>query len=183
MGFFGRLFNRKKSTPGVSREPGQGSESRKWWQFWRKKQPEPYEPEEEPEEPEEPSKEEREAEEAQEKQDDEEKRREERKKARDTFNERFGTGWSEEEYGRFFDTFGDPVYTHTFGSTVLIYAAEYASNKQIPFDEFVRLVDEVVREAQGAVWNQQEAADRLYSKLENYYNSFDDMDGWMDDLV
>ena len=182
MSFFSRLFNRKKSTPGVSREPGQGSRGRKWWQFWKKKQPEPYEPEEEPEEP---SKEEREAEEAEEKKQDQEKREQDREKARDTFNERYGTHWSKDEYNRFYDVFGDPIYNQTFGSTVLIYASEFAADQNIPFNKFVEIVDATVQQAQGMGWNQQEATDHLYANLRQYIDmtTMDDFEDWVDDLI
>lgn len=118
-------------------------------------------------------KEEREAEDAWEKEQDIRDREAEREKSRSTFNERYGTDWSEQDYRKFWDMFGDPIYNQTFGSTVLIYAAEDARSHNVPFDEFVRIVESVVNAAWGQGWNQQQAADELYTRLSSIYSLYE----------
>lgn len=174
------LFNRKKHARGDywEEEPRQVSK-RRWWEFWKKRE----EVEEPVEEFEEVPKEDREQEEAEEKERDRSKREEEREKSRKTFNERYGTRWTEEEYNRFWDLFGDPVYNQTFGSSVLIYAAEYSSENNIPFDEFIKIVNDVVKDAQGAGWNQMQAVDELHTRLNTHITSTNDFEGWVDDLI
>ena len=120
----------------------------------------------EEDEPQSPKK--KEEEEKEEKEADTRDREAEREKSRETFNERYGTDWAKEEYDQFWDTFGDATYTQVFGSQVLIYMAEMSLDSEIPFQEFVRMVDEVVSEAQGQGWNQQDAADALYRKIQGY---------------
>lgn len=160
-GFFQVLFNRKKQEP--MEEPESVDNIDEVLDQIEKETEEVYQDlltQEEKKKKEEEEKEEKEA--------DTRDREAEREKSRETFNERYGTDWEKEAYDQFWDTFGDATYTQVFGSQVLIYMAEMSMDSEIPFPEFVRMVDEVVSEAQGQGWNQQDAADALYRKIQGY---------------
>ena len=159
--FFQGLFNRKKQEP--TQEPESIDNIDKVLDQIEKETEEVYQDlltQEEKKKKEEEEKEEKEA--------DTRDREAEREKSRETFNERYGTDWDKEEYDQFWDTFGDATYTQVFGSQVLTYMREMAEDKEIPFDVFTNMVNEVVSESQGQGWNQQDAADALYSKIMGY---------------
>lgn len=156
-------------------------EQRKWWQFWKRKpaEPEPEagpEPEAEPEAPwrvdseslmrDAAEKRKRELEEMEQKRADEEKKRQQYKKARDTANKRYGTNFTEEEYDKIWDTYALSGLSQYFPSDVIIYAAEYAKQANIPFNRFVEILKEVAQSASGQGWNREEAAQQLWAALD-----------------
>lgn len=174
------FFNRKERRQHEREVKG---EQWKWWQFWKRKpEPEPEaeagpEPGEEPEEApwrvdsaglmaswEEKRK--REQEEAEQKKADEEKKRQQYEKARDTANKRYGTNFSKDEYDKMWDTYGSSDLSQYFPSDVIIYAAEFARQSNIPFSRFAEILKEVAQSAAGQGWNREEAAQQLWSALD-----------------
>lgn len=174
MGFWQKLtgfFNRKERR---EREKEVKVQDRKWWQFWKRK---PTEPGEEPEAPwrvdsaslmkgwEEKRK--REQEEAEQKRTDEEQKRQQYEKACDTANRRYGTNFTQEEYDRIWDFYGNnPDIAEYSPSEDIIYVGEFAKQNNIPFDRFVDIVKEAAQDAAGRGLNRQEASQILWSKLD-----------------
>lgn len=195
------FFNRKERR---QHEKEVRNEQRKWWQFWKRK-PEP-EPEAEagPEAGPEPGEEagdvwmdgfesfldeweekvKREQEEAQQKKEDEEKKREQYERARDTANKRYGTNFTEEEYDKMWDTYGSSDLSQYFPSDVIIYAAEFAKQSNIPFSRFAEILKEVAQSAAGQGWNREEAAQRLWSALDREASKYNEerSESYYDDL-
>lgn len=180
MGFWQKLtgfFNRKERR---EQEKEVKAQNRKWWQFWKRKPVEPEPEEEMPEEEEAPwrvdsaslmkgweEKRKREQEEAEQKRADEEQKRQQYEKARDTANRRYGTNFTQEEYGRIWDFYGNsPDIAEYFPSEDIIYAGEFAKQNNIPFDRFVEIVKEAAQDAGGKGLNRQEASQILWSKLD-----------------
>lgn len=189
------FFNRKERR---QHEKEVKQEQRKWWQFWKRKPTEP-EPEAEPEagsEPFEPDQDfvdilssweeklKREQEEAQQKKEDEEKKRQQYEQARDTANKRYGTNFTQEEYDKMWDTYGTSDLSQYFPSDVIIYAAEYAKQTNIPFSRFAEILKEVAQSASGQGWNREEAAQQLWSALDRKASKYDEerSESYYDDL-
>lgn len=178
MGFFSKIasfFNRKKQEEEVRKE------QRKWWQFWKRKPKEAEADEvipeaEQDEAPwrvdasglmDEAEKRRREQEEAEEKAADEEKKRQQYEKARDKANERYGTNFTQEEYDKMWDFYGNnPDIAEYFPSEEIIYAGEFAKQNNIPFNRFVEIIKEAAQDAAGRGLNRQEAAQILWNKLD-----------------
>jgi len=176
MGFFKRLagfFNRKKQEQEVEKQ------QRKWWQFWKRKEEEPEEPIPQAEGEgfqrvdasglmDEVEKRRREQEEAAEKEANLQQKKTEREKARKTLNRRYGLDWSENDYNDFWDAFGDGDIARQYGSDVIIYARSEAASKGMEMDEFLNITRDVINEASGIGYNQQEMADRLYERIREW---------------
>lgn len=169
------------------------AEQKKWWQFWKRRPVEPEEPEELPEEPEAPwrvdsaslmkgweEKRKRELEEAEQKKADEEQKRQQYEKARDTANRRYGTNFNEEEYDTIWDTYGSSDLSQYFPSDLIIYAAEFAKQSNIPFNRFVEILKEVAQSASGQGWNREEAAQQLWEALDREAAKYDYEEGFED---
>lgn len=191
------FFNRKERR---QHEKEVKDEQRKWWQFWKRKpEPEP-EPEAGPEPVEEPEdvwmggfesfldeweeKIKRQKEEAEQKKADEEKKRQQYERARDTANKRYGTNFTEEEYDKIWDTYGSSDLSQYFPSDVIIYAAEFAKQSNIPFSRFVEILKEVAQSAAGQGWNREEAAQQLWSALDREASKYNEerSESYYDDL-
>ena len=195
------FFNRKERRQHEQEVKG---EQRKWWQFWKRKpEPEP-EPEAGPEAGPEPGEEpedvwmdgfesfldeweekiKRQKEEAEQKKADEEKKRQQYEKARDTANKRYGTNFTEEEYDKMWDTYGSSDLSQYFPSDVIIYAAEFAKQSNIPFSRFAEILKEVAQSAAGQGWNREEAAQQLWSALDREASKYNEerSESYYDDL-
>ena len=194
------FFNRKERR---QHEKEVKQEQRKWWQFWKRKPSEP-EPEAEPETGPEPGEEpedvwtsefksfideweekiERQKEEAEQKKADEEKKRQQYEQARDTANKRYGTNFTQDEYDRMWDTYGSSDLSQYFPSDVIIYAAEFAKQANIPFSRFVEILKEVAQSAAGQGWNREEAAQQLWSALDREASKYNEerSESYYDDL-
>lgn len=191
------FFNRKERR---QHEKEVKQEQRKWWQFWKRK-PEPEaEPETGPEPGGEPEdvwtsgfesfideweeKIKRQKEEAEQKKADEEKKRQQYERARDTANKRYGTNFTEEEYDKMWDTYGSSDLSQYFPSDVLIYAAEFAKQSNIPFSRFAEILKEVAQSAAGQGWNREEAAQQLWSALDREASKYNEerSESYYDDL-
>lgn len=110
-------------------------------------------------------------EEEEEKRRDEEEREEDKANGYKTFEERFGTGWDQNEYNKFFDTFGGTDYFEIFGSETLIYIFDYARDYNIDAATFKDKVEQTVSESTGQGWTQQHAADQLFNNVQSYIRS------------
>lgn len=195
------FFNRKERR---QHEKEVKQEQRKWWQFWKRKpEPEP-EPEAGPEAGPEPGEEpedvwtdgfesfidewekriKRQREEAEQKKADEEKKRQQYERARDTANKRYGTNFTEEEYDKIWDTYGFSDLSQYFPSEVIIYAAEFAKQSNIPFSRFAEILKEVAQSAAGQGWNREEAAQQLWSALDREASKYNEerSESYYDDL-
>ena len=195
------FFNRKERR---QHEKEVKQEQRKWWQFWKRKpEPEP-EPEAGPEPGPEPGEEpedvwmggfesfldeweekiKRQKEEAEQKKADEEKKRQQYERARDTANKRYGTNFTEEEYDKMWDTYGSSDLSQYFPSDVIIYAAEFAKQSNIPFSRFAEILKEVAQSASGQGWNREEAAQQLWSALDREASKYNEerSESYYDDL-
>ena len=192
------FFNRKERRQHEKEVKG---EQRKWWQFWKRK-PEPEqeaeagpEPGGEPEEApwrvdsasfikEWEEKRKREQEEAQQKKADEEKKRQQYEQARDTANKRYGTNFSQEEYDKMWDTYGSSDLSQYFPSDVIIYAAEFAKQSNMPFSRFAEILKEVAQSAAGQGWNREEAAQQLWVALDREASKYNEerSESYYDDL-
>lgn len=196
------FFNRKERR---QHEKEVKHEQRKWWQFWKRKpEPEP-EPEAVPEAGSEPGEEpeeapwrvdsaglmasweekrKREQEEAEQKKADEEKKRQQYEKARDTANKRYGTNFTEDEYDKMWDTYGSSDLSQYFPSDVIIYAAEFAKQSNIPFSRFAEILKEVAQSAAGQGWNREEAAQQLWAALDREASKYSEegFEDYYDDL-
>lgn len=195
------FFNRKERR---QHEKEVKQEQRKWWQFWKRK-PEPEteaeaEPEAGPEPGEEPEdvwmggfesfideweeKIKRQKEEAEQKKADEEKKRQQYERARDTANKRYGTNFTEDEYDKMWDTYGSSDLSQYFPSDVIIYAAEFAKQSNIPFSRFAEILKEVAQSAAGQGWNREEAAQQLWSALDREASKYNEerSESYYDDL-
>lgn len=191
------FFNRKERR---QHEKEVKQEQRKWWQFWKRKpEPEPEaeagpEPGEEPEDvwmsgfesflDEWEEKIRRQKEEAEQKKADEEKKRQQYERARDTANKRYGTNFTEEEYDKMWDTYGSSDLSQYFPSDVIIYAAEFAKQSNIPFSRFAEILKEVAQSAAGQGWNREEAAQQLWSALDREASKYNEerSESYYDDL-
>lgn len=195
------FFNRKERR---QHEKEVKQEQRKWWQFWKRK-PEP-EPEAEagPEAGPEPGREpedvwmdgfesfidewedkiKRQREEAEQKKADEEKKRQQYEQARDTANKRYGTNFTQDEYDKMWDTYGSSDLSQYFPSDVIIYAAEFAKQANIPFSRFAEILKEVAQSAAGQGWNREEAAQQLWSALDREASKYNEerSESYYDDL-
>lgn len=170
---FKGFFNRKERKQHEKEVRGQ---SRKWWQFWKRKEEEPEAPEIEEDAPwrvdsqslmDEAEKFARKKEEEEEKKADEEEKRKQYEKARDTANKRYGTNFTQEEYDKIWDFYGNnPDIAEFFPSEDIIYAGEFAKQNHIPFNRFIEIIKEVASSAQGQGWNRQEASQRLWQALD-----------------
>lgn len=177
MGFFNRLasfFTRNRQERETKKE------QKKWWQFWKRKEEEPEEPSPVPSAEgegfqrvdaaglmDEVEKRRREQEEAEEKAADEEKKRRQYEKARDKANERYGTNFTQDEYDKMWDFYGNnPDIAEYFPSEEIIYAGEFAKQNNIPFNRFVEIIKEAAQDAAGRGLNRQEAAQILWNKLD-----------------
>jgi len=194
MGFFSRLknfFTRNRQEEETKRE------QKKWWQFWKRKPSEPEEGEIMPEEEEAPwrvdsaalmkgweEKQKRKKEEEEQKKADEEKKRQQYKRARDTANKRYGTNFTEDEYDKMWDTYGTSDLSQYFPSDVIIYAAEFAKQSNIPFSRFAEILKEVAQSAAGQGWNREEAAQQLWSALDREASKYNEerSESYYDDL-
>lgn len=166
------FFNRKERRQHEKEVRGQ---SRKWWQFWKRKE-EPEAPEVEEAAPwrvdsqslmDEAEKFARKKEEEEAKKADEQEKRDQYEKARDTANKRYGTNFTQEEYDRIWDFYGNnPDIAEFFPSEDIIYAGEFAKQNHIPFSRFIDILKEVAASAQGQGWNRQEASQRLWQVLD-----------------
>lgn len=195
------FFNRKERR---QHEKEVKDEQRKWWQFWKRK-PEPEteaeagseagpEPGEEPEDvwmgglesfiDEWEEKIRRQKEEAEQKKADEEKKRQQYERARDTANKRYGTNFTEEEYDKMWDTYGSSDLSQYFPSDVIIYAAEFAKQSNIPFSRFAKILKEVAQSAAGQGWNREKAAQQLWSALDREASKYNEerSESYYDDL-
>lgn len=195
------FFNRKERR---QHEKEVKNEQRKWWQFWKRK-PEPEsEPEAGPEPGPEPGEEpedvwmdgfksfldeweekiERQKEEAEQKKADEEKKRQQYEQARDTANKRYGTNFSKDEYDKMWDTYGSSDLSQYFPSDVIIYAAEFAKQSNIPLSRFAEILKEVAQSAAGQGWNREEAAQQLWSALDREASKYNEerSESYYDDL-
>lgn len=191
------FFNRKERRQHEKEVKG---EQRKWWQFWKRK-PEPEtEAEAGPEAGEEPEdvwmggfesfldeweeKIRRQKEEAEQKKADEEKKRQQYERARDTANKRYGTNFTEDEYDKMWDTYGSSDLSQYFPSDVIIYAAEFAKQSNIPFSRFAEILKEVAQSAAGQGWNREEAAQQLWSALDREASKYNEerSESYYDDL-
>lgn len=191
------FFNRKERR---QHEKEVKQEQRKWWQFWKRK-PEPEAgPEPGPEPGEEPEdvwtegfesfideweeKIKRQKEEAEQKKADEEKKRQQYERARDTANKRYGTNFTEEEYDKMWDTYGLSDLSQYFPSDVIIYAAEFAKQSNIPFSRFAEILKEVAQSAAGQGWNREEAAQQLWAALDREVSKYNEerSESYYDDL-
>ena len=194
------FFNRKERQ---QHEQEVKQEQRKWWQFWKRKPAEPeaeagpeagQQPEEEPEDvwmdgfksflDEWEEKIKRQKEEAEQKKADEEKKRQQYEKARDTANKRYGTNFTKEEYDKMWDTYGSSDLSQYFPSDVIIYAAEFARQSNIPFSRFAEILKEVAQSAAGQGWNREEAAQQLWSALDREASKYNEerSESYYDDL-
>lgn len=178
MGFFNRLvnfFTRKKQEDEAERQ------QKKWWQFWKRNPKEVKEDEVIPEADQEEApwrvdasglmdeaeKRKREHEEEEQKKADEEKKRQQYEKARDKANERYGTNFTQDEYDKMWDFYGNnPDIAEYFPSEEIIYAGEFAKQNNIPFNRFVEIIKEAAQDAAGRGLNRQEAAQILWNKLD-----------------
>ena len=170
---FKGFFNRKERRQHEKEVRGQ---SRKWWQFWKRKEKEPEAPEVEEVAPwrvdsqslmDESQKFARKKEEEEAKKADEQEKRDQYEKARDTANKRYGTNFTQEEYDRIWDFYGNnPDIAEFFPSEDIIYAGEFAKENHIPFNRFIDILKEVAASAQGQGWNRQEASQRLWQALD-----------------
>lgn len=195
------FFNRKERR---QHEKEVKQEQRKWWQFWKRKpEPEP-EAEAEPEAGPEPGEEaedvwmdgfesfidewedkiKRQREEAEQKKADEEKKRQQYEQARDTANKRYGTNFTQDEYDKMWDTYGSSDLSQYFPSDVIIYAAEFAKQANIPFSRFAEILKEVAQSAAGQGWNREEAAQQLWSALDREASKYNEerSESYYDDL-
>lgn len=195
------FFNRKERR---QHEKEVKREQRKWWQFWKRK-PEPEAeaeagPEAGPEPGEEPEdvwmdgfesfideweeKIKRKKEEAEQKKADEEKKRQQYEQARDTANKRYGTDFTQDEYDKMWDTYGSSDLSQYFPSDVIIYAAEFAKQSNIPFSRFAEILKEVAQSAAGQGWNREEAAQQLWSALDREASKYNEKrsESYYDDL-
>lgn len=196
---FKGFFNRKERR---QHDKEVKQEQRKWWQFWKRKPAEP-EPEAKPEAGPEPGEKpfepdqdfadilssweekiKREQEEAEQKRADEEKKRQQYEQARDTANKRYGTEFTQEEYDKMWDTYGSSDLSQYFPSDVVIYAAEFAKQSNIPFSRFAEILKEVAQSAAGQGWNREEAAQQLWSALDREASKYNEerSESYYDDL-
>ena len=83
------------------------------------------------------------------------------------FNKKYGTNFTQEEYDKIWDFYGNnPDIAEYFPSEEIIYAGEFAKQNNIPFNRFIEIIKEASQEAAGRGLNRQEAAQILWNKLD-----------------
>lgn len=175
----------RKNNKREEREKTQKNDNRRWWQFWKRKRKSEPEPEMGYNYKENQEKLERKKEEYEEKHEDEEKKRRQYEQARETANKRYGTNFTQDEYDKIWDTYGSSDLSQYFPSDVIIYAAEYAKQSNITFDNFVSILKEVTQNSFNQGWNREEASTQLWSALEIEnlkYSNENGIDEYYDDL-